>query len=146
MKNRFVFPIVAAIVVVVAPITLIAVALFGPYTHANLTPFYDSAYTRTPQVEVGPPLLYQAAGLADQVDATVPIEERGKALLVARGCGGCHGINGLGGAVAPALIPDIEVLRHYVRVGPGGMPVFAPQEVTDYDLAAMTAYLKSVNK
>lgn len=145
-KFPFVFPIVAAIVVVVAPATLIAAVILGPYTHANLTPYFDLGYTRTEQIEVGPPLLYRTSDLAIPADATASMEERGKALLVARGCATCHGMGGQGGTVAPAIIPDLEVLREYVRRGPSGMPVFAPQDVTDYDLTAIAAYLKSVSK
>ncbi len=146
MKYPFVFPIIAAIVVTILPATLIAVAVNSPYTHANLTSYIDPGYTRTEQTMVGAPLLYQPPGLTVPVDATAPIEERGKILLVSRNCAACHGIDGRGGAVAPGLIPDLEVLRDNVRTGPGGMPVFAPQELTDYDLTAIAAYLKSVNK
>ncbi|MBI2952733.1 MAG: cytochrome c [Chloroflexi bacterium] len=146
MNHRFAVPIIATIVVVVLPATLIGVALRSPYTHANLVSRFDSGYTRTEQAEVGPPRLYRPASLSIQVDATAPMEERGKALYVAYGCAGCHGVNGEGGAVGPRPIPDLEVLRENVRRGPGGMPVFAERDVSDYDLTAITAYLKSMNK
>lgn len=146
MNYRLVFPIAAAIVVTLLPATLIAMIAFSPYTHANLTTYVDTGYSRTQQTTVGAPLLQRSPALAIEVDATAPMEERGKALLAARGCAGCHGLDGLGGVVGPRLIPDIEVLRDNVRKGPGGMPVFAPQEITDYDLTAMAAYLKSVSK
>lgn len=146
MKHRFLLPLIAAAAVTVLPITLITVGVFSPYTHANLTPYYDPGYTRTLQTEVGPPLLYRSHGIVEAADATTPIEERGRALLAARGCAGCHGISGQGGAVAPALVPDLEVLRQYVRTGTTRMPIFSPQEVTDYDLAAIAAYLKSASQ
>lgn len=146
MKHPFVLPILAAMVVALLLTTLIAVVVYSPYTHANLTAYFDPGYTRTEQTAVGAPLLYRTPSLAIEGDATAPMEERGKVLLATRGCAGCHGMDGLGGVVGPRLIPDLEVLRDNVRIGPGGMPVYAPQEVTDYDLTAIAAYLKSVNK
>lgn len=146
MKPAFVVPIIAAIVVAVVPVTLVTAIVLGPYTHANLTNHHDAGYTRTEQTEVGSPSLYWSPGLAVQVDMTAPMEERGKALFVARGCAGCHGMEGRGDVVGPRVMLDLEVVHDAVRSGPGGMPVYAPQALTDYDLTAITAYLKSVSK
>lgn len=146
MKPAFVFPIIAAIAVVVIPTTLVGAIVLAPYTHANLTRYYDAGYTRTEQAEVGAPSLYWSPGLAVQVDMTAPMEERGKALFVTRGCAGCHGMDGTGDVVGPRVMLDLEVVHDAVRSGPGGMPVYAPQTLTDYDLAAITAYLKMASK
>lgn len=146
MTSRFFFPVVFALVVAVLPSTLVTVGARSPYTHANLTSGYDASYARTDQIEVGAPVFYKGTGLAVPIPATAPLAVRGKAILVARGCAGCHGIDGKGGPVGPAMMADIEVLRDNVRKGPGGMPVFSTQDLTDYDLTAIVAYLNSVKK
>jgi mono/diheme cytochrome c family protein len=146
MKIIFIPPLIAALAVIFLPTTLLTVAARSPYTHANLSAHFDPSYARTAQTEVGAPVLYRSPGLAVPLPANAPLEERGKALLVERGCAGCHGIDGQGSVVGPAIVPDIEIVRENVRKGPGGMPVFLPEQLGDDDLTAIVTFLKSVKK
>ena len=144
-SNLFVIPVIAVFAATSLPTMLLAIGARSPYTHANLMP-YDPGYTRTVQMMVGAPMLYRGAGLVNPPRATAPQEEKGKALLVGRGCASCHGLKGTGGVVAPPIIPDVDIVRQNVRLGPGAMPVFSPQDLTDADITAIVAYLKSVAK
>lgn len=143
MSFKFLVPGVLLAAVIVVPLTLIGILVNSPYTHANLAASFDPAYQRTEVTLLGAPVLLSAGPMAVQIPATAPLEERGKATLVTQGCSGCHGLNGTGGVVAPAIVSDIEVIREMVRKGPGGMPVFSPQDLTDYDITAIAAFLQS---
>jgi mono/diheme cytochrome c family protein len=64
-------------------------------------------------------------------------------------CSNCHGVNGEG-AFAPALAgrPELtyERFRNYVRDPKGRMPGYPETELTDQELADMTAYFQSLPK
>jgi ubiquinol-cytochrome c reductase cytochrome c subunit len=69
------------------------------------------------------------------------------ATLYTQNCAACHSSTGAGGALgisinAPPLwrASDLEVAEA-VRIGPGAMPVFGPETVSDEELAAIVRYV-----
>ena len=143
--NRFFVP-----VVFVALISGLALGLIGgvvarsPETHANVRP---EGYDRTPISYVGEEFPVEAIGLADPRLVTDADQvTRGRLLLLVYGCAMCHGLAGQGGVVGPAL--DLEELflddfRPLLRSGPGGMPAFTEEVLSDDDLDAIYAFLKA---
>ncbi|HEX6235930.1 MAG TPA: c-type cytochrome [Acidimicrobiales bacterium] len=63
-------------------------------------------------------------------------------------CQACHGASGSGGALsygraAPSLAPAAPLeIAAAVRAGPGQMPVFGPQTITDSELDDLVAYVE----
>ena len=143
--NRFFVP-----VVFVALISGLALGLIGgvvarsPETHANVRP---EGYDRTPISYVGEEFPVEVIGLADPRLVTDADQvSRGRLLLLVYGCAMCHGLTGQGGVVGPAL--DLEELflddfRPLLRSGPGGMPAFTEEILSDDDLDAIYAFLKA---
>ena len=143
--NRFFVP-----VVFVALISGLALGLIGgvvarsPETHANVRP---DGYDRTPISYVGEESPVEGLGLADPRLVTDADQvTRGRLLLLVYGCAMCHGLTGQGGVVGPAL--DLEELflddfRPLLRSGPGGMPAFTEEVLSDDDLDAIYAFLKA---
>lgn len=71
---------------------------------------------------------------------------RGKKLFVSYGCYECHGRAAQGG-VGPRLGPDplpLSFIEKYVRHPTASMPPYTEKTVSDQDLAAIYAYLKSL--
>jgi len=66
----------------------------------------------------------------------------------ARVCSGCHGERG-GGDVGPRLVPfrwsDREVLA-IVREGNGMMPAMSARDISDDEVVAVAAYLRTLGK
>jgi ubiquinol-cytochrome c reductase cytochrome c subunit len=67
-------------------------------------------------------------------------------------CASCHQSVGAGGALAygttaPALdqATPVQVVEA-MRVGPGSMPVFSPDQITDADAADLTAYVQYIRQ
>jgi len=72
---------------------------------------------------------------------------RGKALFMQDGCYACHGTAGHGEPYGPRLAPGplaFEVVMGQLRHPRGDMPRYAPQFVSDQDVADIYAYLASV--
>ncbi len=143
--NRLVFPIVIALLVGTLSITLLTIGFNSPYTHENLVPRFDSAYSRTEQTVVGPPEPIPAARLGEPLPATATAVERGKALMVSKGCAACHGLEGRGGAVGPPMLGFTTAkFEQRTRKGPGGMPAYGESALTNQDMADLEAYLDSL--
>ncbi len=141
----FIVPRIAAVAVASLSIMLLAIGARSPYTHANLLPGYDAGYTRTEQIVVGPPETYGGIGAAPGASAADPVTE-GARLFVTKGCAACHTLDAGGGPVGPPIVGSPQdTLEKKVRTGPGGMPKFAPDQLTDDELAAIAAYLKSLS-
>jgi mono/diheme cytochrome c family protein len=71
---------------------------------------------------------------------------RGKKLFVSYGCYECHGRAAQGG-VGPRLGPDplpLAFIEKYVRHPTASMPPYTEKSVSNQDLAAIYAYLKSL--
>jgi ubiquinol-cytochrome c reductase cytochrome c subunit len=72
---------------------------------------------------------------------------RGKALFLEQGCYACHGTVGHGEPYGPRLAPHAlprEAFAHQVRHPRGSMPRYAPQFLTDAQLADLYAYVASI--
>jgi len=79
--------------------------------------------------------------------------ENGKKLFVTDGCYQCHGRQGQGGSSAPVgsygprLAPPkipVEAVRAYVRHPAGGMPPYTAKVLTDAEIDAIYAFLKTI--
>ncbi len=143
-RNMFLPAFISAAVLGLA-LTLLTITMRGPYTHANLDTSFDPAYRRTEQDVVGSPVPLMGHGLAVP-RASDPVA-LGKQLFVSNGCASCHGLDGRGGIIGPSIVgAKAEKLRVKTQVGPKGMPAYAPGVLTDEDLAAIAAYLSSMDK
>jgi ubiquinol-cytochrome c reductase cytochrome c subunit len=69
------------------------------------------------------------------------------ATLFLNNCSSCHGAAAVGdsiggGQIAPSLmLPDPKQIGEAVRIGPGLMPPFDPDDLTDQELSSIAAYL-----
>jgi mono/diheme cytochrome c family protein len=143
-KSRLV-PVLFGLLVVVLGGSLQVIFFRSPYTHANLTTSYDSAYSRTHEIVVGSPVPLAPSGLAGKPGSSADQVALGRQLFFAKFCASCHGERGQGATFAPPIAGfDLETLTQRVRVGPGAMPAFSAEAVSAEDLAAIEAYLVSV--
>jgi ubiquinol-cytochrome c reductase cytochrome c subunit len=75
----------------------------------------------------------------------------GRAAYIAN-CAACHGAGGSGdsvggGFVAPPLLDTAPTqVGEAIRIGPGVMPVFDPNQISDKDLSSIAAYLASLRE
>lgn len=136
--------VLIGVLLVSAALTILTIGARSPYTHANLQPGRDPGYTRTEQITLGPGVPYGGAGSATGRTEGDPAA-KGAGLFVTKGCAACHTLQGRGGAVGPSIAgTDLETLREKVRKGPSGMPSYSPETLTEEELAAIVAYLKSL--
>lgn len=143
-KNMLMPTLIGAGVLVLA-LSLLTIVTRSPYTHSNLNPGFDPGYTRTEQMLVGTPVPFMGEALAVS-PATNPTE-LGKQLFIVDGCAGCHGLDGRGSIIGPSIVGvTAEKIGSKTSVGPKGMPPYAPEVMTDQDLAAIAAFLSSANK
>ena len=143
----FIAPFVTVAMVVGLGLTLLTIVLRSPYTHTNLQPQSGPGYTRTEQIFVGSPVPYRGIGLAVPISSTANAVQRGHELFVTDGCATCHGLQGQGGPVGPVIVGSKAAdLRTKTSKGPGGMPAFAHDALTDDQLTAIAAYLQSLTK
>jgi cytochrome c5 len=141
MNRALVVPSMVAAWVLGAGLLLVAIVLFGPYTHNNLQPRLESTYARTNQILVGPPDFFGGMPPLALPDDQVA---RGKALFIANECASCHGLQGRGSTIGPTLTGTSPAdLRKKTTEGPGAMPAFDPATLSDDDLAAIAAYLSA---
>ncbi len=140
--RTFTVPTLYALAVVFLSVLLLTIGARSPYTHANLLPYYSQQYTRTEQAVVGPARTFRGAR-----ESVRPADGRelGKVLFVARGCAGCHGIDARSGVVGPPIVgADVNMLKEKAYRGPGGMPAYSAETLTDRDLAFIASYLQSL--
>ena len=143
-RNRFTVPMIISLLVVPLALTLLTIGARSPYTQANLNPHYDASYTRTDQTFVGPALPLVAGGLG--VASSADLVTRGQQLFTAKGCSGCHGLDGRGSIIGPSIVGATQAkLKSKTHSGPGAMPAFAPESLSADDLAALAAYPASMN-
>lgn len=140
----FAMPALVALVVFLFSTTLLLIGARSPYTHANLLTGYDPRYDRTEQITVNEVEPYAGVGDAMGAAAADPVQ-RGARLFVTTGCASCHTLEARGGPVGPAIVgTDEATIAKKVRKGPGGMPQFAPGALSEADIAAIAAYLRSL--
>ena len=69
----------------------------------------------------------------------------GHDLMIAKGCAACHGQNGEGSAIAPALAGHTEAqVERQVRSPRFQMPAFSEEQVSDEELDAIIHYIASL--
>lgn len=144
--SRFFVPVVFVAVVSGLAIGLIGgVVARSPETHANVQP---EGFDRTPIGYVGEVVPFSGVGLADPGSASgADPTTRGRLLLLGYGCAACHGLTGQGGVVGPALgldELDFDDFGPLLRSGPGGMPAFTEEILSDDDLKAIYTHLKAI--
>ncbi len=131
--------------VLVIAFTLLTIVARSPYTHSNLNKAFDPGYTRTDQSVVDTPIPFMGGMLA-VTPASDPVEQ-GKQLFIANECASCHGLDGRGGIIGPSIVgTKADKLRSKTLAGPKGMPAYAPDALSDTDLAAIAAYLDAMSK
>jgi mono/diheme cytochrome c family protein len=94
------------------------------------------------RVGVAVAILAASVGAADRTDRQ---EQKGEAAY-ANACESCHGAEGKGGT-APAVVPltlELQELITIVRQGIGVMPGTPRDRVSDEEIAAIRAYLLSL--
>ncbi len=132
--------------VIFAALTILMIGARSPYTHANLSTGYDPRYGRTDQILVGTPTGFGGVSPSTANPADPP-EVRGASLYVTAGCVTCHGLEGRGAPVGPAIAgTQLKTLSQKVRQGPSGMPKFSTDTLTDAQVADIAAYLATLVK
>jgi mono/diheme cytochrome c family protein len=140
-----ILPSLIGAAVLMLAVSLLAIVVRSPYTHANLSAGFDPRYTRTDQSLVGTPLPFQVSGLG--VAAASDPAKHGEQLFVVDGCATCHGLDGRGGVIGPPVIgTTAKKLRTITHQGPKGMPAYSIDTLSDADLAAIAAFLSSGTK
>ncbi|HEY5476833.1 MAG TPA: ethylbenzene dehydrogenase-related protein [Tepidiformaceae bacterium] len=161
-KKHWLPPVIFGGAVLSLSLTVLTIGARSPFTHANLDSKPTGDYNRTVQTLIGPAQPLQAhavsgnssgavgGGSAPAVNTggamTAPhgdLTQQGQALFFGLDCASCHGLQGAGGVFAP-IIQGVSVtdIQTNTSAGPGGMPKFAG--LTDQDVQALAAYLKSV--
>jgi len=145
-ENRnMILPALIGMAVLVLGISLITIVARSPYTHANLNAVFNPYYTRTGQMFVGTPIPFEGPGLA--VPPASDLAQHGKQLFVVDGCATCHGLDGHGGTIGPSIVgTTAKKLRAITHQGPKGMPAYTVDTLSDDDLAAIAAFLKTEGK
>ncbi len=75
--------------------------------------------------------------------------ETGKKLWNTVGCYQCHGYSGQGGSAGSRLAPNppsLSVITNYVRAPKGEMPPYTSKVLSDAQLGAIYAFLKTIPK
>jgi mono/diheme cytochrome c family protein len=146
--SRFFVPVVfVALMSGLAFGLIVGVVARSPETHANVRP---EGFDRTPIGYVGEEIPYTGIGLADpRLALNADPVARGRLLFLGYGCAACHGLASQGGVIGPNL--DLEELflddfRPVVRSGPGGMPAFTEEILSDDDLDTIYAFLKAIRQ
>lgn len=81
----------------------------------------------------------------DHTEADHELIEHGYEVFTTSGCVACHGTNGEGNDVGPALAGHSDFsIRRQVRAPTNVMLVFTPQQVPAEDLDALVAYIQSL--
>ncbi len=133
-------------IVVFAALVILTIGARSPYTHANLSTGYDPRYGRTDQILVGPAEQFRGVS-PSTADPADPPAARGASLYVTAGCVTCHGLEGRGAPVGPAIAgTELKTLLGKLRQGPSGMPKFSSDAVTDAQAADIAAYLQTLVK
>ena len=126
-----------------AALVILMIGARSPYTHANLSAGYDPRYERTEQITVGPGEPYQGISAAGATTGDAVAD--GTRLFVTKGCVACHALEARGGVVGPTIAgTDAATVLKKVRKGPSGMPQYSSETLTDDEVAAIAAYLRSL--
>ena len=74
-----------------------------------------------------------------------PVVQAGYDVFVASACSACHGQNGEGSTIAPALPGHTDSqVRRQVRAPVGLMPLFPPDKISASELDSLVAYITNL--
>ncbi len=137
--------VLLASVAVVTAIGMVIVFVRAPVSNADVTD--PARFDRTPIAYLGKEIPYEGFGLNDASLAQTgdPVKD-GDALFFAYGCAACHGLNGQGATVGPALVDEIGSFGSFaedVREGPREMPAYNEVTLSDTNLEKIYAFLDS---
>lgn len=136
--------VVLAMVAVVTAVGMVIVYVRTPLTHANIDA--PEGYDRTPIVHIGEEAPYLGPGLDDpSLAESGEVVADGELTYFQFGCGGCHGLTGAGGVVAPELVGEVGSEGGFaedIREGPKNMPPYTEDVLSDDQLARIHAFLK----
>ena len=132
-----------AVAAVITATGMVVVFSRSPLTHTNLGD--AEGYTRTKVAYLDEEFSFMGFGLERPgiTDTGDPVND-GAALWARAGCMACHGPKAAGGIIGPDLsgIEQGDFARR-VRGGPGVMPAFGADMLSDGDLAAIYAWLEA---
>jgi len=100
----------------------------GPQTKLNLEAKVSQSYHRTVNA------LVWKEGHVDPSwqPSNISMSTVGDTAYITYGCASCHGIDAQGSASAGTVTGfDANIIRYFVRNGPGGMPAFSVQGLPD---------------
>lgn len=114
-------------------------------THFNFDGPPPAAYSRSPLTYVDQVAAAPSGRVPSQLAQAAT--DQGEADYLGYGCANCHGIDGAGGFAAPAVAGDSERrITTLVRQGPGNMPAYTTDGLSDADLSAIAAYISGLPK
>jgi mono/diheme cytochrome c family protein len=104
-----------------------------------------AAWVRSPREITSIVAAWTPTVLAGDTPDTVTLTA-GAEVFVAAGCVACHGDNGVGTEIAPALSGHSEEqVRRQARAPVGVMPVFPPDKISDAQLNSLVEYVTSLS-
>ncbi len=114
-------------------LSTLVVLLFLTLTAAGCGAAATPAVVPTPEPSPSP---------ASKPSSTMAPEAHGPQLFVEKGCAACHGQNGEGSAIAPALPGHTaEQVKRQVRNPIGAMPRFGPAQISDEELEELIEFI-----
>lgn len=139
-----ILPVFSVAIVAFTALGMFYVVLSRPTMHANLDPTAD--FSRVPPALVGTD--YDYVGLSNESHLADRSGDTGQKLFIQANCAGCHGLNGEGGVVGPALVEadepngiSLDSFIGEVRDGPKEMPTYSETRLTDAEITLMHDFL-----
>ncbi|MBI2864997.1 MAG: cytochrome c [Chloroflexi bacterium] len=160
IKDTMLVPLFGIFFVMALAFTLIVkIVIMGPYTHHNIRPTIDPSYERTEMSFVG--ASYKTSDVAGQSglpEPSVAGASTGESGIVAAGravveknCSACHpgGRKGIGPDLGAAdfktRYPQDSDIEKVVRSGRNVMPAWSTAKVSDDELKAVIAFIRSLS-
>ncbi len=106
---------------------------------------YGGDATLAPPPSATPPLTVTPSATPPSPITTSTPESEGQRLFTTNGCGACHGAQGQGSAIAPALAGHTAgQVKRQARAPLGLMPVFPPSKISNIELGHIADYVESL--
>ncbi len=122
---------------------------FSPDTHGNLWQEVKPGYNRTDLALVGQPIegAYPPHPTSGKLPQGLSQRDLGQRLFSGAACATCHGLQGKGAVIAPRVVgASPQLVEAMARFGPGGMPAFSVDVLTEDELAAIAVYLQFLDE
>lgn len=144
MDRFFVPGLLFLVVGGLATLLIGVIVLRSPYTHSNLGDLRPE-YARTSLALVGQVGETMTLGQKPTKAGNPEPLDPGRAIYLTAGCTICHGLDARGGVTGPSLAGSLaEIVKHMVRDGPGGMPAWPLDKLSDADLGTLATYLQGL--